>query len=313
MSYQKTVETIPSTNHLYNVHIYIYTPKTKPRYMLQITHGMCEYLERYEPFIRYMTSKGVLVAGHDHAGHGNSIRTMEDLGYFSKDPYDLTLVKDLKNVSDLLTERYSQLPHFILGHSMGSFMLRKYLMKYGRSLSGIFISGTGGANKGIAPGITLAKSIAALKGDTHRSTLYNSIFFQGFNKNFKDEDDEFSWLSRDKKVRDAYRKDPKCNFVFTLNAFKGFLAIMKDVTHENWADSVPKDVPYHLFSGKEDPVGAYGKGVQETYERLLEAKVKEVTLTLYEGGRHEMLNETNKKEVYEDLFKRMEEMIHDRS
>jgi len=309
MSYQKTVETIPSTNQLYDVHVYIYTPKKTPQYFLQITHGMCEYLERYEPFIRYMTSKGVLVAGHDHAGHGNSIQSMEDLGYFSKDPFDLTLVKDLKNVSDFLTDKFSSLPHFILGHSMGSFVLRKYLMKYGRSLSGIFISGTGGTNKGISPGITLAKSMAAVKGDAHRSSLFNSIFFQGFNKNYKKEKDEFSWLSRDPKIRNAYRKDPKCNYTFTLNAFIGFLTIMSDVTGDGWADKMPKDVPFHLFSGKEDPVGAYGKGVQETFERLLEAKVKEVTLKLYEGGRHEMLNETNKKEVYEDLFRRMEEMI----
>lgn len=309
MSYQKTVKTIPSTNHLYDIHIYTYTPKKTPRYFLQITHGMCEYLERYEPFIRFMTSKGVLVAGHDHAGHGNSIRTPEDLGYFSKDPSDLTLVKDLKNVSDFLADHYSTLPHFMLGHSMGSFVLRKYLMKYGRSLSGVFISGTGGTNIGVAPGITLAKSLAALKGDKNRSSFFNSVFFQGFNKNFKEEKDSVSWLSRDPKIRAAYKKDPKCNFIFTLNGFISFLSIMKDVTEEKWAEKMPKDVPFHLFSGTEDPVGAYGKGVQETFENLLEAKVKDVTIKLYEGGRHEMLNETNKKEVYEDLLERMEEML----
>lgn len=308
MSYIKTIETIPSTNHLYEIRLYLYTPKKKPRYLLQITHGMCEYLERYEPFIRYMTSNGVLVAGHDHAGHGNSIRTMEDLGYLSEDPFDLTLVKDLKNVSDLLSDRYPSLPHFILGHSMGSFVVRKYLMKFGRSLSGILLSGTGGPQKAITPGITFAKSMAAVRGDSYRSSLFNSVFFQGFNKNFKEEKDEFSWLTRDLKIRDLYRKDPKCNFIFTLNAFMGFLQIMKDVTAESWAETMPKEVPFHLFSGLEDPVGAYGKGVQETYENLLEAKVKDVSIKLYPKGRHEMLQETNKKEVYADLLDKLNEM-----
>lgn len=312
MNYSKTVETLPSTNGLYDLHLYTYTPRKPPRFLLQITHGMCEYLERYEPFIRYLTGQGVLVAGHDHAGHGSSIRTLEDLGYFSDDPFDLTLVKDLKNVSDHFADRYPHLPHIILGHSMGSFVLRKYLMKFGRSLSGVLISGTGGTNAGIAPGIALAKSISGVRGERYRSSFFNSVFFNGFNKKFKEEPSPFAWLSRDPKILTAYEKDPKCNFVFTLNAFKGFLAIMRDVTTEDWALKLPKDVPFHLFSGKNDPVGAYGKGVLETYASLQAAEVRNVTVKLYEDGRHEMLNELNKKEVFSDLLTRMEEMIKEK-
>ncbi|MBO1264540.1 lysophospholipase [Proteiniclasticum sp. SCR006] len=309
MSYNKTMETFPSSNGLFDIHYYIYTPKKPVRFVLQITHGMCEYIERYEGFIKYLSREGVLVAGHDHAGHGRSIRTLDDLGYFSEDATDLTLVKDLKTMTDLLSERYAELPHFILGHSMGSFVLRKYLMRFGRSLSGIFISGTGGANPGVVPGITLAKSISAVRGEKHRSTLFNSIFFNGFNKNFQDEKNKFSWLTRDEKVVAAYHKDPKCNFVFTMNGFKGFLEIMKDVTSDEWAAQMPKEVPVHLFSGKNDPVGSYGKGVTETFNRLLDTEVKTVTMKLYEDGRHEMLNELNRKEVYQDLLMKIEEMV----
>ncbi len=270
---------------------------------------MCEYLERYESFIKFLSREGVLVAGHDHAGHGRSIRSMDDLGYFSKDATDLTLVKDLKTMTDLLNERYPDLPHFVLGHSMGSFVLRKYLMKFGRSLSGVFISGTGGNNPGVVPAITLAKSISTIRGETHRSTLFNSIFFKRFNKNFQDEKDQFSWLTREKRIVEAYHNNPKCNFIFTMNGFKGFLDIMKDATSEDWAKQVPKEVPFHLFSGKNDPVGSYGKGVTETYNNLLDAEVNLVTMKLYEDGRHEMLNEVNRKEVYQDLLMKMEEML----
>lgn len=309
MSYNKTSDTFPSSNGLYNIHYYIYTPKKPVRYLLQISHGMCEYIERYEGFIKFMARQGILVAGHDHAGHGRSINTPDDLGYFSNDPYDLTLVKDLKTMSDLLSERYPDLPHFILGHSMGSFILRKYLMQFGRSLSGIIISGTGGENPAAGPGIQLANSISAVRGDRYRSTLFNKIFFNGFNKKFKAENDRFSWLSSDKNVVRAYHDDPKCNFVFTMNGFKGLLSVMKDVTGDEWAPKVPKEVPIHLLSGMQDPVGNYGKGVQETYTKLIEAGVKDVTMKLYDHGRHEMLNETRRREVYDDLLGVMEEMI----
>lgn len=309
--YSKTKGTFPSSNGLFQITYYVYTPKTPPRGLLQITHGMCEYLERYEPFIEFLTGQGFMVAGHDHAGHGNSIRSLEDLGYFSEDAQDLTLARDLKIMSDLLSENHPDLPHFILGHSMGSFILRKHLTRFGRNLSGIIISGTGGSNPAIPLGLNLARTISRVRGDSHRSTLFNSVFFQGFNRNFKEENNRFSWLTRDKDIVAAYDADPKCNFIFTLNGFKGFLDIMREVTEEDWAGKTPRDVPYLLFSGKEDPVGNYGKGVTETHDSLLDSGVKNVTLRLYEDGRHEMLNELNREEVYGDLLAWMEGILQE--
>lgn len=306
LNYTKTMNTLKSSNGLYDLHYYIYTPKKRPKYLLQITHGMCEYLERYEDFIDFMTKNGVLVVGHDHAGHGRSLRNLKDLGYFSPNPYDLTLVKDLRAVTTLFHDTYPNLPHFILGHSMGSFVLRKYLMQFGRSLNGVIISGTGGKNNGLSSGLLLAKGLGKIQGDAHRSKLFNKIFFGGFNKRFKEEDDSFAWLSRDKKVKKAYRKDPKCNYIFTLNAFQGFLSIMKEVVEDEAFQSFPKEVPFHFISGTEDPVGNYGKGVTETVAAMKKAGVHQVTLKLYEGGRHEMLNEINKNAVYEDLYQKLE-------
>lgn len=302
MSYDKTIQTFKSHNNLFDISYYLYKPQVKPVAVLQITHGMCEYIERYEHFIKFMAESGIAVTGHDHAGHGFSVHSQKDLGYFSKDPFDSTLVEDLETMTDITSKTFPDLPHFILAHSMGTFILRKYLTTYGQNLSGIIISGTGGENKGASAGVTGAKTMARFKGDRYRSPFLNRIFFSGFTDHYKDENEKFAWLSRDKRIINSYKKDPRCNFIFTLNGFMGFLNIMQDVTKKGYAKTYPKDLPYYLFSGEEDPVGNYGAGVTETYHELKNAGIKEVSMKLYENGRHEMLNEINKKEVYIDVL-----------
>ncbi len=302
MPYHKTIHTFKSHNGIFDISYYIYKPTQKPIAVLQISHGMCEYIERYENFILFMTNAGVAVTGHDHTGHGFSLNTKKDLGYFSMDPYDDTLVEDLKTMSDITVRTFPGLHHFMLGHSMGSFVLRKYLSEYGNGLSGIILSGTGGENKAVGAGIAVAKTMAKLKGDRYRSTFLNSIFFKGFNDHYKDENEKFAWLTRDKRIINIYTKDPRCNFVFTLNGFMGFLDIMQDVTKKKYAQKYPKNLPYYLFSGKEDPVGNYGKGVKETFDRFKASGIKDIRMKLYDNGRHEMLNEINKDEVYADVL-----------
>ncbi len=308
MRYDKTIHTFKSHNGIYNISYYVYRPVLDPIAVLQISHGMCEYIERYEHFIQFMTNAGVAVTGHDHAGHGFSLNTKKDLGYFSIDPFDDTLVEDLKTMSEITEKTFPGLPHFMLGHSMGSFILRKYLNEYGERLSGVILSGTGGKNSGVGAGLAVAKTMAKLKGDRYRSPFLNKIFFRGFTDHYKDENEKFAWLSRDKRIIYSYKKDPRCNFIFTLNGFMGFLDIMQEVTKKNYAQKFPKNLPYYLFSGEEDPVGSYGEGVKETYQNMKKSDL-DVSYKLYHHGRHEMLNEINKDEVYADVLNFMMKFI----
>lgn len=302
MNDRKTVSFYPSSDGKTHIACYVYEPLTPPRAILQISHGMCEYVERYEPFIAAMEKEGILVCGHDHLGHGKSLPEEGGLGYFSAQDAPLHLVEDLRTLRLKMAKDYPELPHFILGHSMGSFILRKYLTVYGEDLSGAVISGTSGKNPLSLPGLWLSQGLGMLKGEDYRSPLFNQIFFGSFQKPFKADGSPFAWLSRDKAVVEAYAKDPLCNFIFTLNGFQHLLEIMNEVTQPQWAQKVPTSLPLLLLSGEKDPVGAFGKGVRETYGHLAKTQRPDLTLKLYPEGRHEMLNEVNREEVYGDLL-----------
>lgn len=302
MYYKKINWNLKSSNGTSDISCYIYEPLCQIKGIVQISHGMCEYVERYDNFIAYMTERGILVCGNDHLGHGNSIKSKEDLGYFSKHGGWQYLVKDLKQLTDLVKDKYPSLPYFIFGHSMGSFLLRAYISNYGNEITGAIISGTGSKNP-LAPfGYRFISIIGKLKGDYYRSKSFNKLFFSGYNKRFLKENSSFSWLTRDKTIKDLYEKDEKCNFIFTANGFKNLIEVQRLVTKNSWFYTVPKNLPLFILSGEEDPVGNYGKGVKDTYSGLLRANVTDITLKLYKDGRHEMINETNYKEVYQDLL-----------
>jgi len=242
-------------------------------------------------------------------GHGKSLPEPEGLGYFSSKDGASHLVEDLKSLKVLMNSKYPHLPYFMLGHSMGSFILRKYLSLYGEELDGAIISGTAGPNPMALPGQWINTVMGLVKGDGYRSPFFNRLFFQGFNTPFEKEGLPFAWLSRDSKVVKSYAKDPLCNFTFTLNGFSNLLKLMSEVTKPSWPSSVPKDLPLLLLSGTMDPVGNFGSGVEKTYELLRSQGITDLTLKLYPDGRHEMLNETNREEVYEDLLKWLKEKI----
>lgn len=206
MNYKKINWNFKSSNGTSDISSYIYEPLCQIKGILQISHGMCEYIERYDNFIAYMTERGILVCGNDHLGHGNSIKSKEDLGYFSKHDGWQYLVKDLKQLTDLLKDKYPSLPYFILGHSMGSFLLRAYISNYGNEITGAIISGTGSKNP-LAPfGYRFIFIIGKLKGDYYRSRSFNKLTFNGYNKRFLKENSSLSWLTRDKTIQDLYKK-----------------------------------------------------------------------------------------------------------
>lgn len=272
--------------------------------ILQITHGMVEYIERYKPFAEYLNEQGFLVVGHDHLGHGDSVTAKEDWGYFSdKNPSD-TLVADMHKLRTLVQGENPQTPYFMLGHSMGSYMLRKYLCMHPEGVSGAIIMGTGSMpDATMKMGLFMCKLIAAFRGWHYRSRLLQKMSYSKPYHKFDlyGEDYANSWLSKNVENVKAYYADPRCTFVFTVNGYQGLMeSVLYDNQKENVA-KVPKELPLFFVSGKDDPVGDLGEGVKRAYNLYKEAGLTDITYKLYENDRHEILNEPDCALVYADI------------
>ena len=273
--------------------------------ILQITHGMVEFIERYIPFAEFLTIKGYMVVGHDHIGHGQSVVTQEDWGYFCEgNPSDI-VVEDMHKLRTLIQEENPGVPYFMLGHSMGSFMLRKYLAAHNENLRGAIIMGTGFIPENMTSlALKLTAVVAKLRGSRHRSKLIQSLAFGADYKGFDmtGEHPENSWLTKDVDIVKAYYNEPRCTFMFTVNGYKGlFEAVNFSCNPEN-AAKIPKKLPLFIVSGEQDPVGGLGKGVKDVYDMYKETGMHDLTYKLYENDRHEILNETDKQVVFEDLL-----------
>ncbi len=280
---------------------WIYTPMVEPVGILQICHGMCEYIGRYQRFIEDMLAKGYIVCGHDHIGHGDSSEP-EDYGYFGPKEGHKNLVQDLHTMTGLVKEDHPDLPCFLFGHSMGSFVTRLYLSKYAYELSGVIICGTGGPNPMSNLGIPVCRLVAKVRGDRHRSKLLDRLAFGSFNKKFVPQRTDKDWLTRDESIVDQYRQDKKCMFLFTASGYEELSKLSKKANHADWYKSLDRALPMLLISGDMDPVGNYGSGVKTVYQRLKEVGVSDVTMKLYPDARHELMNEINYEEVFQDVF-----------
>lgn len=278
----------------------IYIPEKKPKGILQISHGMCEYMGRYDRFMGWMADRGYIVAGHDHLGHGNS-SDESDYGYFGKNDGYRYLVEDLHHMTLLLKARYGNLPLVLMGHSMGSFVVRLYLSDYSGEVDGVILCGTGGAVPMSSKGVKLANYLCRKKGELYRSRKLDKMLFGSYNDRIVPVRTEKDWLTRDKSVVDRYLKDPKCMFTFTVAGFRDLMTLSTVTNINRWYSSLRTELPILLISGEMDPVGNYGKGVTKVYERLQKTGVKDVSLILYPEARHELLNEINYIEVYQDI------------
>lgn len=269
--------------------------------IIQICHGMCEYIDRYEDVFKYFSERGFIVCGHDHLGHGHSADKGQ-LGFFADENGDMLLVEDTRRLTINMKRRFGALPYFLLGHSMGSFIARIYASKYAEELDGAIFSGTGGPNPASPVGVGAASGVMLLQGAHHRSRALDKLSFGNYNKRCTPRRTDKDWLTRDSHVVDKYIKDPFCNFLFTASAFKDLFTLYSKANSSEWAKAVPQKLPIYLFSGDCDPVGNYGEGVKEVYRMLHKTSHSDVTIKLYPGGRHEMLNEINKLQVYEDVY-----------
>lgn len=272
----------------------------KPRGILQISHGMAEHILRYERMAEFMCGSGYWVIGSDHPGHG--IQTNEeDLGYFG-DQGHTGAVDRLADVSMEVKERFGpNVPLFLLGHSMGSFMARSYITKYGDMIDGVVIMGTSGPNPMSGIGIALINIMSVFKGETGKSKLVDNMMFGGYNKGFG-EKSKFSWLSSDEGEVGKYEDDTRCGFLFTLNGQKTVMKVLSEVSTPKWAKKVPKKLPILLMSGQDDPVGQKGRGVKKVFDMLSDAGVEDIDMILYPGGRHEILNDIDRDKVMRDIL-----------
>lgn len=290
-----------SANGRSEVWAQLYTPAQVPFCVLQISHGMCEHMARYAPFARFLAGQGVAVCGNDHIGHGRTAGREEELGYFGKNGR-LCALEDLKTVNTRLHSLYPGIPVVLLGHSMGSFFARSYAAKWPDTIDGLILSGTGGPNPLAGFGVVLAGMVAKIKGPRCRPALVHKLAFGTYLRRIQNPATPYDWISRDADIVAGYARDKYCAFQFTANGFGQLFAALRDVSGPRWAAAIPKNMPVMIVSGDADPVGGYGKGVQMVCTWLQGAGVKHIDCHMYPGGRHEMLNETNRAEVYGDIY-----------
>ena len=273
--------------------------------ILQISHGMVEFIERYTTFAEFLTENGYMVVGHDHIGHGQSVESKEDWGYFCEENPSDVVVADMHKLRMLTQEENPNVPYFMLGHSMGSFLLRKYLAFHNENLRGAIIMGTGFIPVNISSlALKLTGVIGKLRGSKHRSKFIQSLAFGADYKGFDmtGEKPEDSWLTKDVAIVNQYYNEPRCTYMFTVNGYKGlFEAVNFSCNPEN-AALLAKKLPLFLVSGAQDPVGGLGKGVMQVYDMYKDAGIQDLTYKLYDNDRHEILNETDKQVVFDDIL-----------
>lgn len=294
----------PSSDNRTAIHAVCWMPEGQPRAVIQIAHGMMEYIERYERFAEYMTGMGFLVAGHDHLGHGASVTAPENWGYFAERHGDGCLLRDMHRLRRIVQQDHPGIPYFMLGHSMGSYLLRAYIVRFGEGLAGAILVGTGYVPDHVAKvGLKMTETLAQTHGWRHRSRLTERLFFFGPFSRFDmtGERPDRSWLTKDKDIVRDFYGDERCTFKFTLNAYDNFLRIILYGNRPENLAQIPKRLPVLLASGTDDPVGNFGKGVRAVGSRLLGAGLDDVTVKLYEGDRHELLNELDRERVYDYL------------
>lgn len=280
------------------------------RCVVQIVHGMAEYFERYEEFAGFLTARGCVVTGEDHMGHGKSVGKDGRYGYFCEQDPATVLVRDVHRLKKATQALYPNVPYVIMGHSMGSFIVRNYMFRYGTGITAAIVMGTGMQ----PPALLRASKIAAgvqrvFCGPEHVSRLIDKLAFGGYNKEIENPRTPFDWLSRDEERVDRYIADPMCGFVFTVNGFSTLFELVSRLHDPRNLARIPAKLPVYMVSGDGDPVGDYGRGVRRAYESLRGAGVENVRLKLYDGGRHELLNETNREEVMKDIFDWLEETV----
>ena len=257
---------------------------------------MTEYIDKYIPFIEYLTSYGFLVVGHDQLGHGSSFTSSENQGYFGEPDPNMNLIEDIHKLRKITQEKNKELPYFILGHSMGSYLLRQYITIHNNNLAGVLLLGTGYVSPCVTSLVLKIISIfACFKGWKHKSIFIKNLIF---GSDTKRNDINNCWITRDKEMAEKWLNDKKSNFIFTLNGFYDLFQCINYVCNNSNVVKIKSTLPILFLSGSEDIVGENGKGVIKSAEIMKKIGSIDVSVKLFENDRHEILNEIDRKDVY---------------
>ncbi|WP_024858482.1 alpha/beta fold hydrolase [Ruminococcus albus] len=306
----------PSSDKGKKIYYEIYTKKDfQPKAVIQLVHGMCEYVRRYREFARFLNDNGYLVVGNDHLGHGMTAAKLaeekdgiidpnknKELGFISERNGWQHCLADMHRLTRVMKKEYPDLPYFMFAHSMGSLLGRAYATSYPDELDGVIFSGTG-ALLGVEPQLMLyLQGIRKVKGSRFRPPLTDMAMFGKYGiYNSKSGRDGGNWLNRNEDEVIKYNADAYCNFCFTVNGFENLVGVNYYVNRNKWFEEYPKELPTYIISGSKDPVGDCGRGVLKVYNKLrlydCDAEMK-----IYNGARHELINELNKEEVYRDVL-----------
>ncbi len=291
----------PSSDKLHTIHAREWVPEGSPRGVVQIVHGVAEHIGRYDPVARFLAARGYVVCGEDHLGHG--LTAGGKFGYFGpKNGWNL-VARDVRRLRELEGERHPGLPYVILGHSMGSFLTRTYLIRWPGTVDAAVLSGTGQESAAaVASCKALTGTLCKLRGPDYVSKTVNGLSLGAYNKAFKPNRTSSDWLSRDEAMVDSHLADPLCQFVPTVSMFRDMMGGLQFIAGRKNLAKMDRDTPVYFLSGDQDPVGSMGAGVRKVAGMFRAAGCKDVTVKLYPGGRHEMFNEINRQEVFQDLL-----------
>lgn len=301
MNYTKTEYSFTSADGINNIKYYIYTPEKKAKALVQIIHGMCEYSQKYEKFIDFLCGKGYAVIANDHLGHGGSVSSDSDLGYFGLESGWIYLIKDVRKTAVRGKSLFGRIPHYFIGHSMGSLILRCYMAKYSSDMDGAVILGTTNRHPALPIAVAAADYSITMHGVKSRSKYIYDLLFGFADARVEDKRTAFDWLTRDEDYVAEYIADKKCKFIFTNAGFRDLFMLQSYATDYSWYKKVRKDVPVLIMSGTDDPIGGYGKGPMQLYRGMNAHGFTDVEVRLFDGARHELLHETNALEVFDEI------------
>jgi alpha-beta hydrolase superfamily lysophospholipase len=297
----KLEQFFPSADGKNQIAYTVWIPDSTPRGIVQIVHGMTEYVDRYEDLARFFCENGLVVCGDDHLGHGRTAACDEDLGYFGATDGDRFLVEDAYSLQKLMRKKYRSLPYILLGHSMGSFITRALISVHPEIADAVILSGTAGGGQPLWLGKMLCTWLTWLHGDRYRSRFLSRLSFWGYNKRFKGSTG-CEWVCSDLDNIRKYASDKWCTFTFTVSAYRDLFTLLEYVNSDEWYDKMPLYLPILLVSGSEDPVGNYTKGIDSIVDKLSEREFSDVECLIYEGERHEVHNGLKRDQVYHDLL-----------
>lgn len=302
MNYAVKEFKVLSCDGIHQLSAVAYVPEGEARGIFHIAHGMTEYIARYGAFMALLAENGYIAVGYDHLGHGHTVNDESELGFIaSKRGWEL-LVRDIKTFHDAVKKEYGDLPYYLMGHSMGSFIVRLAAARYVRP-DKLIIMGTGGPNLAADAGLALIAILKRLYGERSYSRFLRKLAFGSYNKTFGgyDANDPGRWLTNREDIRNKYYADKLCTYQFTVSAMGDLIRLTKYCNSAGWYKELDKSLPILIVSGEDDPVGDYGKGVM-TVQNKLKKTGHDSRCILYKGARHEILNDLSEDDVKRDIL-----------